>query len=142
MALASRNRPAFSFTARRHTKIFKQVVDFSAMTPGFLSRSLAISALVLGFSGGARQAALAAPPHSVTLKWRASPGPVSGYRIYRTEKKGEQRRLIATTAADARQYKDTAVEAGHTYDYAVTAFDQRKRESPSSVTVRVTVPAP
>ena len=75
------------------------------------------------------------------LVWRASEADdVAGYIVYRRE--GETGKLERLTAkpVESTEYLDTAVGAGKTYVYRVTAIDQAGNESGPSNEVRAAVP--
>ncbi len=104
----------------------------------------AVVALVLTGCGKKRAAALDVRdgPHSVTLSWAANTSPVAGYYVYRTNPPGGNYIKLNSEPVSATQYTDTTVQAGHTYNYYITAVDSKKRESPASKMVSAMVPAP
>ncbi|HEV3074206.1 MAG TPA: hypothetical protein VHB47_07305, partial [Thermoanaerobaculia bacterium] len=74
------------------------------------------------------------------LVWRQSEAPdLAGYIVYRKGATGDYARLTAKPIA-ATNYVDTAVVAGQSYDYRVTAIDQVGNESAPSAEVHVAVP--
>jgi predicted small lipoprotein YifL len=74
------------------------------------------------------------------LVWRQSEAPdLAGYIVYRKGATGDYVRLTAKPIA-ATNYVDTAVVAGQSYDYRVTAIDQVGNESAPSAEVHVAVP--
>jgi fibronectin type 3 domain-containing protein len=79
--------------------------------------------------------------HGVSLAWVAPVpvpmAPVSGYRVYRATIVGSFA-LVGTTAQT--EYVDTAVSAGQTYRYEVTAVATDGEESAPSNVFTVTVP--
>lgn len=81
--------------------------------------------------------------HSVTLTWQASPSTpeatVVGYNVYRRTTPGTPYVRIATHVPGS-PYEDRMVNSRTTYYYAVTAVDERGRESRFSTGVRVEVP--
>lgn len=81
--------------------------------------------------------------HSVTLTWHASPSTpeatVVGYNVYRRTNLVTPYERIAT-GVSGTTYEDRLVKSRTTYYYAVTAVDQRGRESGLSITIRVKVP--
>jgi fibronectin type 3 domain-containing protein len=83
-----------------------------------------------------------AAPHSVLLHWAASQSAVAGYNVYRATKSGGPYTKLTSTPVPAIQYTDTAVEAGQTYFYAVTAVDAHQVEGAKSTEIRATVPTP
>jgi fibronectin type 3 domain-containing protein len=82
-------------------------------------------------------------PHSVTLTWKAPnlPAKVSlvGYNIYRWTTK-DSRYLKIATQVPGPPYEDRQVVSGETYFYAVTAVDQKGRESRLSENIQATIP--
>ena len=82
-------------------------------------------------------------PHSVTLTWKAPNPPANvslvGYNIYRwTARDG--RRLKIATQVPGPPYEDRQVVSAETYFYAVTAVDQKGRESRLSENIQATIP--
>lgn len=60
--------------------------------------------------------------HSITIAWDASPGPISGYNIYRGAVLGNQSDVCINSALIlVPTYTDNSVVAGQEYSYAVTA---------------------
>jgi len=80
--------------------------------------------------------------HSVNLNWKASTSVVVGYNIYRAEKSEGPFRKLNASAVGKTNYKDTAVQAGHTYFYKVAAVDPKGRESATTDPMRAAVPSP
>ena len=80
--------------------------------------------------------------HSVVLAWDASASSVSGYRVYRATDPSGPFILLRSTPAGTTQFTDTAVEAGHSYFYVITAFDSANVESAPSNAVSATIPIP
>lgn len=78
--------------------------------------------------------------HRVNLRWRRSPtSDVRGYFLYRApEEKGPYTRLSGRLVGT--DYIDGNVITGRSYYYAVTATDERGRESKYSNRVRVVIP--
>ena len=82
-------------------------------------------------------------PHSVTLTWDAV-GPTTdstavGYNVYRKSTAGGHFVRIARVVSST-QYEDRFVNANTTYFYAVSAIDQKGRESRLSAQIAVKVP--
>ncbi len=83
--------------------------------------------------------------HSVRLSWKASatlspsPGETEGYIVYRWKNLDgscfRTKQLVKST-----NYEDCQVEAGQTYRYAVTAFQQSEESKPTNV-VEATIPS-
>ncbi len=80
--------------------------------------------------------------HSVSLSWTASTSTVAGYNVYRSTVSGGPYTLISTSPVAGVTYTDTAVQAGVTYFYVVTAVDANGNESAFSNEAPVTVPTP
>lgn len=71
----------------------------------------------------------------IALSWNvsASANPIASYQVYRS---GVKVATVATT-----RYADTGLTAGKSYDYAVTATDNKGVTSAASAKVSITVPA-
>ena len=80
--------------------------------------------------------------HSVSLSWVASTSTVVGYNVYRGTISGGPYALLNSTPDAALSYTDTAVTAGQTYYYVVTAVDSNGVESIVSNEVSATIPTP
>lgn len=80
-------------------------------------------------------------PSSVVLNWIASTSQVVGYKVYRSTTSGGTYNLLSASAVDALTYTDTAVSAGSTYYYVVTAVDSAGVESVHSNQASAAVPA-
>jgi hypothetical protein len=73
--------------------------------------------------------------HAVTLTWRPpAEGVPDGYRI---ERDGMD---IGTVAEGATRFRDTGLEPGITYEYAVVALVEGEPSDPATVSVRTDVP--
>jgi hypothetical protein len=84
---------------------------------------------------------LSGESHTVLLSWAASTSSgVTGYYIYRKTPTGQYAKLNASSADSGTQFTDTTVQAGTTYDYAVTAVDSSGNESAESSATSVSVP--
>jgi hypothetical protein len=83
-----------------------------------------------------------APQHSVVLSWVASTSTVVGYNVYRGTQSGGPYTLITSSTVLATTYTDTAVQAGATYFYVVTAVDSSSNESSFSNEVQAVIPTP
>ncbi|MHB8147743.1 MAG: hypothetical protein ACYDGM_10865, partial [Vulcanimicrobiaceae bacterium] len=66
---------------------------------------------------------------------------ISGQRLYRSED-GHGARAIAKLAPKTARYNDRAVQAGHTYAYALAAIASDGAEGKRSAQVSVQMPAP
>ena len=77
-------------------------------------------------------------PSSIELTWQQNTEPdLAGYRVYRAVGNGPLRRIAEVSQIPS--YSDHAVEAGRTYRYAVSAFDQSGNESDRSAPIEVTM---
>jgi HYDIN/CFA65/VesB-like, Ig-like domain len=82
-----------------------------------------------------------ASAHSVRLSWNPGNSTVIRYRVYRKQS-GEKYGQVSTAVVRTTSYTDTAVEAGQTYSYAVTAVGVSSKESAFSNAVSVAIPSP
>lgn len=82
--------------------------------------------------------------HSVVLTWDASTSPdVVGYNVYRSGVSGgPYTELNGSLPVAGLTYTDTAVLAGQTYYYVVTAVDSEGIESAYSNEASASVPSP
>jgi len=80
--------------------------------------------------------------HYAVLTWKASTSVVAVYYVYRSENPGGPYKKLNSSPVRETEYKDSAVQAGHTYFYQVTAVDAKGRESAFSNQVRAIVPSP
>lgn len=79
---------------------------------------------------------------SIDLNWQANgEDDLAGYVVYRREGEGGWARISAATPVVGPAYHDTAVVAGHTYEYAVTAVDKSGHESERSGVAEESVPS-
>jgi hypothetical protein len=70
---------------------------------------------------------------AVDLSWSINlETDLAGYHVYRTEKQGDRGELVQADLLLSPAYRDTAVQAGHKYWYAVTAVDRAGNESAPS----------
>jgi len=67
---------------------------------------------------------------------------LAGYRVYRSEQEGARGQLITPDLLPAPAVRDTSVEPGHRYWYAVTAVDRAGNESAPSNPVAIEVTQP
>ena len=80
--------------------------------------------------------------HYAVLTWKASPSIVVGYHVYRAENSAGPYMKLNSSPVRETTYKDSSVQAGHTYFYQVTAVDAKGRESVFSNQARGIVPSP
>ena len=78
--------------------------------------------------------------HSVSLSWKASTSKVVGYNVYRAEKSEGPFTKLNSSPIPKTNYKDTGVQAGHSYSYKVAAIDAKGKESESTIMIRAVVP--
>jgi len=96
------------------------------------------SPISISLSGTGTQAVA----HSVALSWIASTSTVVGYNVYRATTSGGPYTLITSSPVNGITFTDTAVQAGVTYFYVVTAVDANGNESVNSNEASATVPTP
>ena len=80
--------------------------------------------------------------HSVRLSWVASPSPVVGYLVYRSQLSGGPFNPLNGAVLDALAYDHSTVKSGTTYYYFVTAVDAGGIESVHSNEAIAVVPPP
>ena len=80
--------------------------------------------------------------HSVDLKWKASPSVVVGYNVYRADKSAGPYTKLNSSPVPKTNFKDTRVQAGHTYFYRVAAVDAKGGESGFTNQIKAAVPSP
>jgi fibronectin type 3 domain-containing protein len=79
--------------------------------------------------------------HSVAISWNASTSSVAGYNAYRGNQSGGPYTKLNSALVATNPYTDSAVEAGQTYFYVVTAVNSSGVESPYSNEAQATVPS-
>lgn len=80
--------------------------------------------------------------HSIDLSWQPNTEPdLAGYIVYRSVDGGELVRISGPNPVNGPAYRDTAVERGHTYHYAVSAIDHTGHESKRSLEASESTPA-
>jgi len=78
---------------------------------------------------------------SIDLSWQPDTDTdVAGYVVYRREEGGEWSRVSAKTPIVQPAFHDTQVQAGHKYQYGVSAVDKGGHESERSAEAQETVP--
>jgi hypothetical protein len=83
-----------------------------------------------------------APQTSIDLSWQPdAEGDVAGYAVYRHEDDGAWMRVSPAAPVVGPAFHDAAVQAGHSYAYAVTAIDTKGHESARSAEAAERVPA-
>lgn len=79
---------------------------------------------------------------AIDLSWQPdAEADVAGYAVYRREGDGAWMRVSPREPVVGPAFHDTAVQAGHSYIYAVTAIDAKGHESARSTEAAETVPA-
>jgi hypothetical protein len=79
--------------------------------------------------------------HRATLNWNASATPLVTYNVYRSSVSGGPYSKINPSAVSALSYVDTAVAAGKTYYYVVTAVNSSNVESGYSNEATAPIPS-
>lgn len=103
---------------------------------------LALSASKWGHLNRLSQGSAPRHPHSVDLKWNASPSRDVRYNVYRSEKADGPYSKLTPDPVPETTYTDRTVLSGHTYFYRVTAVDKQSHESAFSTQIKVVVPSP
>jgi len=76
---------------------------------------------------------------TIELNWDRNVEPdLAGYFVYRAEGAGELKKV--STLLERASYSDTAVAAGKSYRYAVTAVDEKGNESEKTAPVELAAP--
>lgn len=80
---------------------------------------------------------------AIDLSWSPdTESDLAGYRVYRRDVQGGQPGQRVGSVGVQTSYRDAGVQAGHTYAYSVSAFDQSGNESKPSPEVEETLPRP
>jgi hypothetical protein len=78
---------------------------------------------------------------SIDLNWQPNSEPdLAGYIVYRRENGGGWQRISPVTPSVEPAFHDAQVQAGHTYQYVVSAVDKGGHESERSEVAEETVP--
>jgi hypothetical protein len=123
----------------------RQVWSRRAISVVFVPLCMALAFL---FSSCGENGSVSPPPsagsHSVVLTWAASTSAdVVGYNVYRSDVSGGPYALLdKSVPAGTLSYTDTAVQAGQTYYYVLTAVDSEGEESAYSNEASASVPSP
>ena len=81
-------------------------------------------------------------PASIDLSWQPdTESDLAGYIVYRAEAGSQWQRISPGGPLTAPAFRDTTVQAGHSYRYAVTAIDLSGNESKRSAEATETAPA-
>jgi hypothetical protein len=78
--------------------------------------------------------------HTVTLSWKASSSPVTGYNVYRSTSPSGNYVRINSMLVQGTTFTDQYVHSGSTYYYVTRAVDVRGRESINSNEAQATIP--
>jgi bacillopeptidase F len=81
----------------------------------------------------------------IELSWSISlETDLAGYRVYRSEQEGARGQLLNPDLLPTPAFRDTSVQPGHRYWYAVTAVDFAGNESAPGApgAIDVTQPSP
>ena len=80
---------------------------------------------------------------SIDLSWQPdTESYLAGYAVYRREGAGEWQRVSGAHPVVGPGFHDASVQAGHGYEYAVTALGDNGRESARSAAAQESVPEP
>ncbi len=80
---------------------------------------------------------------AIDLSWQpVTDADISGYIVYRREGDGDWARVSPGTPMVQPAFHDANVQAGHTYQFAVSAVDKAGHESGKSADAQETVPQP
>ena len=80
---------------------------------------------------------------AIDLSWQPNTeADLAGYAVYRREAGSDWQRISGVQPLVGPGFHDANAQAGHTYEYAVTAIDQGGHESGRSAPTQETVPGP
>jgi len=91
--------------------------------------------------GGACVTGYGAVAHYVSLSWTASTTPSVTYNVYRSTTSGSYSTPLASAGANT-SYIDSAVAAGQTYYYVVTAVSGSTESAYSNPAAQAAIPTP
>lgn len=114
----------------------------SSTGPQTGSITLTSSAVNSGITVGLQAAGVPAGDHLAALSWVSGGGSPVGYFIYRSPTTGGPYMRVNSAADANTAYTDSAVVAGQSYFYVVTAIGANNMESSYSNEVPATIPAP
>ena len=121
---------------------------FSPLAAGSASGSVTVasnatnSPATISLIGDGAQTPTQTVAHSVSLSWAPSSSAVAGYDVYRAEVSGGPYAKLDSSLVTADTFTDTAVSAGLTYYYVVTAVTSFGVQSADSTQASATVPTP
>ena len=96
------------------------VAEFSGKTAGVIAGSITISSSATTITIAVSADVVSGNAHAVDLSWGpSSSGGVTGYNVYRSSKSGSGYAKVASVGGTS--FADSAVQAGATYYYVVTA---------------------
>jgi fibronectin type 3 domain-containing protein len=116
-------------------------VTFTPAGTGTQTGSVTVTSNASTITVALQASGVPAGDHSATLSWNASPSGVAGYFVYRSTNGGPYTKLNATEDTSLT-YTDSAVAAGQTYSWAVTAVTSDNIESGYSNQATATIPSP
>jgi hypothetical protein len=134
----------------RAQRVVRLTVDGQKLElAGPLSAPLRVEALDVfppavptGLAAVANEASSGSEP-SIDLSWQpGTDSDLAGYAVYRRENGGAWQRISPAQPLVPPAFRDSHVQSGHTYGYAVSAIDQGGHESARSVEAEETVPNP
>jgi Abnormal spindle-like microcephaly-assoc'd, ASPM-SPD-2-Hydin len=118
-------------------------VSFTPQTAAQLSGNLSVSSNAPALNVPLSGTGVAAPSHSVSLAWDASPSnDVVSYNLYRSSSPTGPFTKVGSTTSTVLAFTDTTVKGGQTYFYEVTSVDSTNLESAVEGPVQVAVPSP
>src|SRR5579863_8039651 len=118
-------------------------VSFTPQTAAQLSGNLAVSSNAAALNVPLSGTGVAAPNHSVSLAWDASPSTdVVSYNLYRSTSSTGTFTKVGSTTTTTLVFTDTMVQGGQTYFYEVTSVGSGGLESAVDGPIQVAVPSP
>jgi hypothetical protein len=118
-------------------------VSFDPQTAAQLSGNLLVSSNAPALNVPLSGTGVAAPNHSVSLAWDASPSnDVVSYNLYRSASSTGPFTKVGSTTSAVLVFTDTTVKGGQMYFYEVTSVDSSNLESAVEGPVQVAVPSP
>ena len=88
-------------------------------------------------------AVLVAEEKTIDLSWQPDTDEdLAGYIVYRSETGSDWKRVSGPQPLTGSAFRDTTVESGHSYRYAVSAIDLTGHESKRSIEAQESIPNP
>jgi hypothetical protein len=124
---------------------------FPPETPTGLAAVASVVASVVGNGPETAGTETASPATAIDLSWQPNTeADLAGYAVYRHEaaagegggSAADWKRVSGAQPLAGPGYHDASVQAGHRYEYAVTAIDRGGHESERSAPAQETVPGP